>query len=327
MSNIEPSPMQSDAITYPRYEAFRQDLLRLIPHKPIAQAELESKTLPELIAIYLNWGYRFIPKRRRHVTYEPGFFSSEHLSAYGGAVAALERAISEGDDLNPYLSSRPSMKPGYVSRKNKRGAEAKAIAWQNGTSFAWDKDSCLNAYELHHLHLGSIRPGSQLSDRTPIVAFIRFGQMTAHFVHLGSHRFHSPELRAAVANANARRGQILHGISPPHDSEAGTEEEQRQMEMSGMASFKVIDGQVVMAALQAASGDSLWVMRKASEMKRCFSSLDPLLDDYAEVKRLFTGSPKPIPEDYVVRWHIQFTELLVCEEKTNQCCGVVQGLL
>jgi hypothetical protein len=310
----------------PRIKAFRQNILLNISHKPNARSELEVKHLPELLIVFVNWAYRFVPPRPRSVSFEPDFFKQPHVAYHGAALAALANAVERGDDLQPYLSTRLLGKPGFVRRSGAKGAAVKGMAWQDGQGHAWDKDSCLNNYDLHHLHLGAVTDHGRHVARSSEVAFIRFSRDHARFVHIGSHDFHSETLGEAVAKANARQGLILKGIRPPRPGDDWSEEERRQVENAGLATTRQVGDELVLAARQVSSGDSIRVVRHVSHIKSCLHQIDARLDDPFYANELFVNALKQVPAQPDFEWRMRFTDLMLCEAKTEQMIIIAPGL-
>lgn len=201
---------------------------------------------------------------------------------------ALVGLIERGEPLDDFQSKRPA-KTGYFDRSEKVGAAAKGMAWRNDRNIQWDRDSVLNAYGLHHLHIR--RGGSQE------LTYIQFGRESAHFVYFGTHDdFHSEALGEAVARDGLARGRALIGIRPPRGGHEFSAGDQQEIEQAGMSTFRVVDGAVVPTASQTLAGTSLRTEHYARRIWRKINAFDPLISSREFVSAFFGVDGDNIPK-------------------------------
>jgi hypothetical protein len=316
---------------YPRVAALRDILLDHLEkwpnqnHNQSARTRLEAMVFPELLRTYMNWAYRIIPPRKRQVSYGPSFWSplaQQHLVA----IAQMVGSIENGESLYPFHSKHPFTNPAFVAERG----QSKGTAW-NRTKGKFDKDSVLNAYGLHHLHLGEIKnEKDEFCTRTQNVLFVYFTRNTAELVYLGSHNFHSEGLRNAVARWKEWRGEALSGLTAPTGGltappDLDSHDDQVAVENAGGSTLKVVGDQYVVVAEQTFSGDSPQVIEHMQQVLRVLFKADPKLDDEEWVFKTFESAPNKIPVGSVLSWKFSGMDLGLVERESRQYALLVRG--
>lgn len=110
--------------------------------------------------------HRFFSVRRRLVSVQPrAVVKSSGFSCppdYRSALAEIERRITVGDDITPYLSRA-----------------IREIDYQDGL---------LNHWGIHHLHLGGNLDPDGFVERTDLLVFVRFSDERAYFLAVLPHQ-------------------------------------------------------------------------------------------------------------------------------------------
>jgi hypothetical protein len=300
----------SDADAYPRLEAFRQLMISEIPHKESARSELEAMGPRDLTSTYLNWRTRLVPMRPRTVTFSKGFWTLA-ADTYGGFILELVGLIERGEPLIDFQSKRPG-KIGYSERSAKVGSAAKGMAWRSDLNIPWDRDSVLNAYGLHHLHVHR-GGGNEL-------VYVQFERQLAHFVFFGNHDdFHSEALGEAIAEDNLARGLFLPDIRPPRDGQGFSPPDQKAIEQAGLSSFRVIDGKVVPTAIQSLAGTSVRMENYALRIWREITAYESLMLDKQFIADFFEFFDKEAPVEMDFFWNFNNLDLWLTDRVSS--CG------
>lgn len=179
MVMLSPPPQIDTA--RPRLLRFRDELIAAVPCWPDTakvRAELDRYELNTLLVIYTNWADRRIRPDKRKVVYAPGFWDGPLAATYKLQILKLTKKVEQGADLTPHLSEKifthgyvPIRPPGHV-----KGPE-----WG-------DKDFALNAYDVHHLHLGRLNDQGDKVTHAKHLLYACFERTKATFLIVGDHK-------------------------------------------------------------------------------------------------------------------------------------------
>ncbi|WP_419768547.1 hypothetical protein [Arcobacter sp.] len=97
----------------------------------------EEKKDDEFIVDYMNWRRRFISRYKRKVYYSREIKENPKYKNYKKSIEKIAYKFKSGDDLTPFLSK------GIVDTPYKKNSRK-------------DKDIFLNAFGIHHFHLGNV---------------------------------------------------------------------------------------------------------------------------------------------------------------------------
>ena len=261
-------------------------------------------SLPALLHIYMNWQDRFIPPRPREVGFWNGFWRHGLGNDLIPAALRLQRRIAAGEDLTPFLS-RDIKRYGYVRPRTDNNGKRRGIDWG-------DKDYALNAYDVHHLHLGEPRKAGGQVKRTDELMYALFSRHHAMILMVGDHRsFDDGTLAQAIAEARAEAGEELKGILPGNP--AFTHDERNRLQRNGISTHVSVGNKVVIGAFLTSAGGSLYHTRHADEMILTIEHIEPLLDDDSTARKWFNDANIPYPNEPKFSWMLQYCDLGVYE--------------
>lgn len=106
------------------------------------------KYINETLFVYTNWRKRFISERFRKVHFSNELnlkLKDPQFSKFVIAVNQIASNLEQGKDIKPYMSKDVFRYPVLINGVNKQ----KEIDKQK------DRDKLLNAFNIHHLHLGT----------------------------------------------------------------------------------------------------------------------------------------------------------------------------
>jgi hypothetical protein len=305
-----------------RVANLRTDILAAIPykrgHEKAARQELEAMALNQLLAIYLNWAHRFIPRHKRRVQYVPDFWKSTIAQSLGGNILELAEHIERGDDLTVFLSHLVHSR-GHVPAQVRAALPAKEKRWQ-------DKDFALSALGIHHLHISSPRTPSGTVPHGDEIIFIEFTSEVATFIRAGTHhdfasqRF-SEELFRSVGRMRADQGFAIEGVRLPQGSRSSTE--LSTLAAMGYTSLTAIDGKVVPFSFMATDGTPSFQSLHTNRVIRALADIDPKIEDANWVRALFDGAKLPVPVSPDFEWVLHGTALHLLERSSGVYFGAV----
>jgi hypothetical protein len=154
----------------------REFVLNHMTYRPECRAELARKSAHDLLTIFLNWRSRQVDPRPRAVHRSAALLRNSHMAipSYAGAVAAIERELRVGGDINSHLSER--IRDGYERPQPKKGLAHRR-----------DLDMLLNDWGLHHLHLSTLMAPNGFRARTRPLLVAAFRPDHAYFVDIIVH--------------------------------------------------------------------------------------------------------------------------------------------
>lgn len=132
----------------------------------------------EIMFDYLNWRSRFIKTVPRKVFFSKEIKRNLHYKKYKKVIEKIAHKIKKGESLSSFLSKQVVHSP-YR---------------QNSNSYAPDKDNFLNAFGIHHLHIGEIydnkeTKGVRFVKRNNELLFIFIKEDRVYFIDIGEHNF------------------------------------------------------------------------------------------------------------------------------------------
>jgi hypothetical protein len=237
----------------PRIQAFRDDMIKMLPRAPNNRASLESlRAMPtrRVILAYLTWRMRLIPAKPRAVRLWSGGVTPLQFQAAKPKLRPLLEKVAAGKDLTPHLSDHVNTKG--IILPGVRPADRRK-----------DIDMVLTRHGLHHFHVGITAPGNP-KGRSGSLVFAEVLEKEFRIVAISDHR--------AFESGSA---QQLHFFRICH---------------SYMAKG-VPPGQAFIANPVMASGHSMLVTLFADKCEDEMLRLDPLLDDPAFIDKLYHGQP------------------------------------
>lgn len=168
----------------PKLVDLKADLVARIPKRSqIAQADLESKSLSEVIIRYLSWQARLIRPRPREIVIWPEVEASNHHEAYADEIANIAEGFRTGDDMNPYLSTQvrthayaADLPPPTTQLTNEEWVKR---SWRG-------KDRMRVTVDAHHLHLGGRQADGTVARSGPLL-FAGITPERAFFLTIGDH--------------------------------------------------------------------------------------------------------------------------------------------
>jgi len=161
----------------------RDHVFSTLPYEPAQRAELELKSTPELLIVFLNWLNRLIPARPRSVHRSQALDNNPVSTARKSDLDQIVSKIMKGDDLTPHLSKRVEI--GYESRSS------------SGYGRRRDLDLMLNEWQVHHLHLANTIGADGFVTRDDPLLFAAFRPDEAYLIGIFGH---SDWTREDVAN-------------------------------------------------------------------------------------------------------------------------------
>lgn len=225
--------------------------------------------------------------------------------------------VLAGADLTPRLSDRVHV-AGYSHPE--RTAKGKVRRWGE------DKDFALNAYGLHHLHLGPTRADSRPVDRTRDLLYVRFDRDYAVLAGVADHNaFDDGTARRWASDLEVRMGRQLRRVSLA-DEDAVTDTTRRRLTRMGLVTVDAYDGHIVAPAAITMSGHRSEHVRHVDRVLSAIRHYDPMIDTPEFHRAFFADSRRPAPSDPMYRWDPWYTELRLAELRTAEVRVIVEGL-
>lgn len=270
-------------MTSKRIRKLRAKLITTVPKFPndkTTKAELESKHLTDLLIDYLNWAARLIVQRPRKVVVEEEASKDSRWHSLSVAFSSLQQNVEEGNDLTPFLSLKAQEK-GYTPAASGTGP---------GTDRWADKDFLLNVMGFYHLHLGRVRDGAKISDRTDEVIFAKVDR--EKFVVIGI---------------------FDHSVFEPIDvpTKTMTSERERLWAIFDKYSMQGVPTMIM------TSGHNYKVVWLAEEYTRIIREFDPKIDDRTYIESIYRDAGVEPPKNLKFEWHLRGTDIGIFDKATN----------
>ena len=161
----------------PRIQAFRTDLIKMLPRAPNNRnslTSLEAMPTNRLILAFINWRMRLIPAKPRMVRFWSGGITPRQAKIAEPKLKPLLKAAAAGSDLTPFMSD-------YVNRIGVDLTETSPRPKRR------DMDMVLTRHRLHHFHVGVQRAGNP-KGRSGSLVFAEVLEKEFLVVALSDHR-------------------------------------------------------------------------------------------------------------------------------------------
>lgn len=273
-----------------RIRKLRAEIITTIPKFPndkATKSELESKHLTDLLIDYLNWAARLIVRRPRKVTVEDEATKDSRWHSLSVAFLSLQRDVEEGNDLTPYLSLKAQEK-GYTPAASDTSPNTDRWA---------DKDFLLNVMGFYHLHLGQVRDGAKISNRTDEVIFAKVDREKFTVIGVFDHSvFESTDI-------------ITRKMTPERDRVWGIFEKYGSQGVSANS--------LLIPAMIMTSGHNYKIVRLAQECTRIIKEFDPKIDDRTWLDSIYHDAGIAPPKNPKFEWHMNGTDIGIFDKATN----------
>lgn len=236
--------------------------------------------MTDLLIDYLNWAARLIVQRPRKVVVEEEASKDSRWHSLSVAFSTLQQNVEEGNDLTPFLSLKAQEK-GYTPAASGTGP---------GTDRWADKDFLLNVMGFYHLHLGRVRDGAKISDRTDEVIFAKVDR--EKFVVIGI---------------------FDHSVFEPIDvpTKTMTSERERLWAIFDKYSMQGVPTMIM------TSGHNYKVVSLAEEYTRIIREFDPKIDDRTYIESIYRDAGVEPPKNLKFEWHLRGTDIGIFDKATN----------
>ena len=269
----------------PRIQAFRDDMIKMLPRAPNNLASLESlRAMPmrRVILAFLTWRMRLIPAKPRAVRFWSGGVSPSQAQAARPRLQPFLQKVAAGKDLTPHLSDLV----------NKKGV---ILPGARSADRGKDIDMVLTREGLHHFHVGVSAPGNS-KGRSGDLVFAEVLDKEFRVVAVADHRVFEPGSAEQLKFFQICRTYMAKDIPP---------------------------GQAFMANPVMTSGHSMLVTLFADKCEDETLRVDPLLDDPAFIDKLYHGQPILIDGQPVARpakpsmaWHFEDLRFGILDRQT-----------
>ena len=274
-----------------RVKALRRNLINCIPRSPNNKASLdavESKTLTDLLRIYINWRLRYVACRPRKVTGLSTLDGDTRADGLEPNIKTFVRAVETGHDLTPYLSLKIH-KQGYSPASPEKKSSTRADTWH-------DKDFLLNVMGLHHFHLSLAQEAGHMA-RTNQLIFASVTRDTFEILGLFDHTAFDHDENDAMTDERERIWSTY----------------LKREEAKAVPGQLMIDGYGGMGITTA--GTPVFGTLAAQSHARKIREIEPELDDPVFLERLY-GQGR-VPEKPKVQWHYNHLDLGLLDESVG----------
>lgn len=306
-----------------RLEDLRLGLAAKIPVPPDRHRlanELLALDLNAVLWAWMNWAYRSIPRRSRRVIRASAFNCDAIPELYRDRVGAVVAMIELGHDLTPYLS-RKIATHGYVGPTTKNGSLATAPQWADADG---DKDLALNAYGLHHLHLGIHQQGNAFCTPTDELLFVAFSRHDAALVHFGNHRsFNDGSLARAAASWKHEQG--IHFGNYVRAAVVRDEHGIQRMERRGISTMRAT-ADVLVPIIHSITGHSYTASAHADDCHDTIDELEARMNTTEGIRAVFSdlGIPSPLDPMNII-WGMQHCDLTLGNSEVDAGRTILAG--
>jgi hypothetical protein len=237
----------------PRIQAFREDIIKILPRTPNNRASLESlRAMPThlLILAFVTWRMRHIPCKPRFVRLWPAGVSPLQFQTEKLRLRPLLEKVAAGKDLTPHLSTLVNTK-GII------------LPGADPMTRGQDIDMVLTRHGLHHFHVGITNSGNP-KGRSGRLLFAEVLDKEFRIVAISDHRAFEP----------------------------GSEEHLRFFQVcTSYMARDIPPGQAFMANPVMSSGHSALVTFFANKCDDEMLRLDSQLDDPLFIDKLYQEQP------------------------------------
>lgn len=270
-----------------RVNSFRRALIAQIPRFPNDRTSLqalETKSLGDLLIVYIGWRLRYVAQRPRQVTGVANIYTDIRSATLRDNIDALKKVVEAGEDITPYLSLQ----------SHSRGYTPDADVNNSGKDTWKDKDFLLNVMGLHHFHLGMEKEKSGHMKRTNEVIF---ASVSCEYFDI--------------------IGLFNHTVFEYQEDDTLTQERQKLWETYEARQARgALPGQLSIGGFGGLgitlSSHPVQVVLTAQYHARLIQEIDPKLDDPAYVKTLFPQSEPPSRPKF--EWNYNHLDLGVGEK-------------
>jgi hypothetical protein len=224
------------------------------------------------------------------------FWDDPKANQSKAAVLRIAEKVESGSELTAHLSDCIHTH-GYVPRRPPE--KIKGPAWG-------DKDFALNAYDMHHLHLGEPSDKGDRVSHARDLLYACFERDAATFVLLGDHKSFDD---GSLANASAAwRGGG--SVQTPYRAQ-----ERKNLHRRGKNTYEVVEGRFYIGSELSMDGTAKahWI----NHLRRTIVAVDPYLDDPKWVSQALAQHPLASAADAEWAYFMNGCNLLVREAKTN----------
>lgn len=148
----------------------------------------ENKSIHDFFLAYINWRSRFLKRTPRKVIYSKEIKQNPEYKKFKKVIEKIEYKIKNGENLDSFLST------GVIHAPYK----------ENGTSKGADKDNYLNAFKIHHLHLGkkytTPKKGISFVERHDELLYIMCKPDKVYFLDISAHNFGNLDVFKVIQN-------------------------------------------------------------------------------------------------------------------------------
>ncbi len=255
-------------------------------------------SLSSLLISYVNYADRFIAPRPRTVSLASNFWHSVGAQAQMNSIFEIVREIEQGEDLQRRLSPR-TLTAGFAPNA--------ANKWE-------DKDFALNAYDVHHLHLGGLDKRGKFKHADALL-FLTVSKTRAHILFLGTHKsFRDRSLERIVASERARAGYTFKGVVAPRESPNLSEK--HRLARIGFPTSTEVEDQVVPLAMLTTSGHRFRSVRYADQVLDVLERVEAAIDQPNFVVKTFAANAGRIAAEPNFVWRMQYLDLALIDMKS-----------
>jgi hypothetical protein len=269
----------------PRVQAFRDDMIKMLPRAPNTRASREAlRAMPthQLILAFVTWRMRLIPAKPRVVKFWSGGITRLQVQAAKQKLQPFLKKVAAGEDLAAHLSDLVHKK-GIV------------LPGANPADKRKDIDMILTRQGLHHFHIGIAASGNR-KGRSGSLVFAEVSEKEFRIVAIADHR--------AFERGSAEQLEFF------------------RICMSYMAK-DVPPGLGFMPNPVMSSGHPMVVVAFAAKCEDEVQRLDPLLDDPGFIDKLYSDQPilrggKPVarPANPSMAWYFEDLRFGILDRQT-----------
>lgn len=234
----------------------------------------KTKNIKYLMIDYINWRQRLLKQVARKVLYSKELKQNINFKQHQKVIEKIEYKIKNGHDITPFLS-QSVIKHSYIEMP--RGIDK-------------SKDTFLNAFGMHHLHLGKkydneIKGLKFVNGGNGELLYIKVDRDTVYFIDIGDHSFFHEELFKIVKNnwSFLLEPCKLKGFLPLGNR---SKEENKSLKNHGINTSLEIDGEVYALSTLVSNKHNMNTVRNIrpflEQLKNIVSQVNGLSDNERE---------------------------------------------